>query len=241
MTDVDLETFKKSWQDHHRSAAPTRDDDALTAMLASVPGTLDAQLRRSAWVDAAMKGLLLLSAVAICVLYRPAGPGAALVFAAIGVSGLGLLAQLLLLPLVPKLDLAGSSTIQVHRTLLRYFQRFGLVSALVHSLTAPLLFVVGSTIYRFAKYGAVPTLDSDDLLVVGLGTMLAFMLHFLPLRWLQKHQQRYLQITLDELERDEVNPARVSAYRGARDRWTRVLLACLALGLALIVAVLLLR
>ncbi|RFF31043.1 hypothetical protein DZC52_05860 [Wenzhouxiangella sediminis] len=146
----------------------------------------------------------------------------------------GLVAQLRVIAAIPRLNLGSSTTVDVHRKLVDFYERHALMATLVQSMTGPLLFVTGTMLFFLWKYAGFPQFDHQDFMVFGSGTLLSFALSFFPLRGISQRQRRYITANLSELEGEELDADRISAHRSGSNRLFLMLLILVLSGLAVL-------
>ena len=238
MRPIDLDSAKLAWQSKSYASTDSEQVRQLEACLYSSerrsgllsPPGLDARLRRAAMLDLGLKASLLFASVLAFVVFD-ASAGHSLLLVAVGVIlAASLAVQWRMFSAIPRIDPGQSSALEIHRSLLEYYDSHGRLSALIQALTAPLFFVVGSSFYLLVKYGALPEPALDDRIVFWSGATIAFLLGFVPLLFVHERQRRYLAANVGELESETLDPARVERYRSGTRRLALALAVLLIAG-----------
>ena len=187
-----------------------------------------------------LKAVLLLASLLTFAAFDASAEHLMLFLAVGGVLAASLAVQWRMLSAIPTIDPGQSSTLEIHRLLLGYYASYGRLAAFIQALNAPVFFVLGSSLYLFIKYGAVPDPGLDDRIVFWTGATLAFLMGLVPLLFVHERQRRHLAANLAELESETLDPSRIERYRSATQRLA-VVLALLLLAGAVVLAVLAIR
>lgn len=247
MKPFDLDAAKQAWQAEPSGSGATDIRRLEACLRLSTHGSrppssvgLDARLRRAAMMDLGLKAVLLFAWILTFLAFDAIDAHPTLFVVVSGLLATGLALQRRILVSIPRIDPGASSTLSIHRIFVNYYASHARLSAFVQALTAPMLFVVGSSLYLFFKYRVLPEPGPADWVVFLTGFTLAFLLGFIPLLFVHERQRRYLAANLAELESEMLDPARVARHRTGTRRLAIVMAALLLAG-AVALAVLMLR
>lgn len=245
MPQTDLEALRQRWQTETKGSRTTSSDRLRAALDAgaSTTGTPDSRLRRGLAFDIGVKVGLLAGLIAVYIAVYPVQVGRSESIEALlsigAVLVLTIIGQLRAIVRVPRFEPHRQSALETHRTLLAYYNGPGALMVGLQSLTAPLFFLVGSTAYLILKYGTIPERAIDDWVVLGAGTLLALLIHLIPLWVVHQRQRRHIQANLDELEDGDLDRRRVERYRRGTIHLLRTLSLLALLGIVLLLILLL--
>ncbi|MEZ5072389.1 MAG: hypothetical protein R2751_15855 [Bacteroidales bacterium] len=241
MHEIDLESYKRAWQSEPGLRDCTLGAEEIGTFLKASSRNLRSGFRKGLLFDVGFKGILL-AALAVLLFGATGGTrGMAGGWGLVPVLALGMAWQLRALWNLPGAGDGTRSVLEGLRTTLDYSGRHYLPSLYVSALSSALFFVIGSLVYLVRKYGAVPPMQTDDVLVLAAGIVLSFVLSARVQVGQHNFRIRQLEQCMRDAEEETLTGAGLAAYHSRRRRNVILLTIAFLVGLVLLVFLLFLR
>ncbi|TNE62190.1 MAG: hypothetical protein EP344_05250 [Bacteroidetes bacterium] len=233
MAKIDLDKFKTAWQQGSPTAGPLLTDREIQTFMHATSKHILVRFRRGLVFDIGFKAVLLAFALVLAFL-MPCTTGW-LVFCAIVVLllGGGIGWQLRTLRQIPRQDPGARSTLDLLRQYIAFYYRHYYRAMLVMAGSSVFFFLTGSLYYLYFKYGGIPPVHWDDLLVLGIGLVLSFSLSAVAQIWQGNFQIRQLEERVQEIGEQSLSADSLDTQR------SKMLRNAVLIGIALIAGLLL--
>ena len=136
--------------------------------------------------------------------------------------------------LIPRQDPGARSTLDLLRQYIAFYYRHYYRALLVMAGSSVFFFLIGSLYYLYFKYGDIPPVRWDDLLVLGIGLVVSFSLSAVAQVWQGNFQIRQLEERVQEIGEQSLSTRSLEIQRN------QLLRNAVQIGMALIVGLLLL-
>lgn len=227
-----LDKYKNAWKNETGFEERKLSDKELARFMQASSKSLATFYKKGLLVDLILKSLLLLGGIYLWAISQ--NLPVYLLPSTFMTLILGITVQSLILrkiPIVSAMSLADKL-----RSHIDFFYRQYIFSIFIGALSGALLFLLGSLYYYFYKYQGVPRLETEDLMVLGIGLVLSFGMSAL-VQWKQGHFQiKQLEKSLQEIETDTFSERGIKRYGRNRRRniWLMSLLALAGLILLIL-------
>lgn len=205
MDNNELEKYRKAWQNEAAFNAGSLTSGKIKQYLNRSLRDTRAYFFKGLVTDISVKSLLLVSLLLMGLIFPfQELPRYVLLFYTllliIGVSW-----QVWVIRRIPKPNGITAPVTAMLSGYLEFYYRFYSRSVFVGALSAPILFMIGSTWYFLIKYQNIPTFQLEDTLVFGTGIILSFGLSLLVQFKFNQFRIRQLEDTLQDAEENTLN------------------------------------
>ena len=233
MNETDLDRYKSAWKNDAGFNSIKLDEADIQKFMHSASKDISSQFRNGIRIDIVLKSVLAFSFAATGILMS-GEPGMLIVSALLAITaGTGIVFQLTIYNRIPG-NKADKNMLTLLKEYTGFYSEKYIKSLLVASLTGPLIFISGSLLYLFFKYGGLRPFDIVDYLVFGIFILTSFIISAFGQLQNFSSQIRQLEICLEEIERETLKGDSLNMYKKSRLR--RVLI----MGIILIIGILLL-
>ncbi|HMQ59418.1 MAG TPA: hypothetical protein PKE06_02065 [Flavilitoribacter sp.] len=230
---IDLEKYKTAWQLESPPTGRPLTDREIHALMRATSKHILVRFRRGLVFDLIFKAVLLVLAVVLAfrMPFTPGRPAFYLIAAALLIGGMGW--QLRTLRRIPRQDPGALSTLDLLLQCIAFYYRYYYRVIPVMAGSGAFFFLIGSLYYLYFKYGDIPPAGWDDLLVLGIGLALSFVLSTVAQVWQGSFHIRQLEERVREMEEHSLSARSLETQR------TQMIRNTVLTGIALIIGLLL--
>jgi hypothetical protein len=234
MNKVELETFKKRWQESKSiSVAPLSKRPVKKAMTATSRNT-NRMFQKGIWLDITLKLIILTVSLWASFHYEVLAKYNSFLIAHWMVIIAGVTAQVFIKTKFPRPQYSFESVRSVQEQLIKFYYQYYVYSLFITALTAVLIFSLGSFFYLIQKYTVLPLLEWDDFLVYGTGITVSFSMSYASNTFYSNRIIRHFEENLQELLADDINEQRLALYQKKSLTFKRFWLLALTIGIVVL-------
>lgn len=213
MSHIDLEKYKSSWKKESAFEAKTLSAQNVSKFMQSSSKHLVSLFKKGLVFDIILKSLLFIAVMVFIVLIsnQKNVVYTSLLIQAIILISLG--KQFSSLKTLPVNQLEPESAIQQLNGYILFYDKHYIYSILNSALSSVLVFIIGSLYYLHFKYGILPALEIDDIIVLFLFIVISFGLSFYAQFMQTKFHINQLKACVKDIETDALTETTVKTYR----------------------------
>ena len=231
MNEFDLEKFRSAWKSQAGATQERLSQDDIHAFLKEESAGVSQLFRKGLIADIVLKGLALPALLGLLVLYCDGSMVNWFNSSVMAFTLFLVFFQWKTLKAVPHEDLLGSSLRGYLENVTSFYRRRYIWTLYVSGFTGPLVFYTGSLYYIYLKYHGMRPLDTKDLVVFGVGLLLAYGIGVAAHMWQFRLHMAELDFCLQEIDTGMLTAQQVQKQRFKRRQFRLAALALCLLGL----------
>lgn len=235
MEEINLDKYKSAWKAEQSFGEEKLSREQMEEYMHSASQNITGLFRKSLVMDIVIKALLALSFGGLLILFSQRGGLLPLNVTFILLSIILIVLQFSTYRRVPGAADPGQTTRSLLHSYVGFYYRSFVPSLMTGALSGPLLLISGSLYYFYFKYGTIPPLQTEDLVVFGSFILISFLLNAVAqFRNFNFHISQ-LKESLAAIEQDSLTDSKLNHYRKIKKRNLIIYSIILFAGLLLLV------
>ena len=214
MKHVDLDKYQLAWKEEKIFQAKDISEQEILHFIKST-SKIEGQYKKALVFDVALKSIFIVALLVLCFMIKETAP-LIIVFVLISITILGLLWQLHIYKQTEKISTGKRSLKETLQAVLGFLNRSYSKSLFVNALSSTLFFLIGSLYYLKLKYGKIPPMEFDDVVVMIIGILLSYGLSAIAYIMQINFQIKQLETCLAQIEEDTLSESTLKTFRKNR-------------------------
>ena len=224
---AELEKYKKAWKNEQVFKEQSLPETDIYNFMKSEPKNINQLFRKGIMFDIILKLVLMTALLMLGCLVRIQVPYVFIsVFLLIMVIA-AIVMQLGILRKIPDTNLGELNLLELLRKYIDFYNSKYINSIFNSAISAPLLLITGSLFYFIIKYHIIRHLNTDDIVVLGIGLVLSYFLSLITQLRYNNFRIRQLESILHEIEESKLTGTSFLLYKNKHMK--KILLVSVAL------------
>jgi hypothetical protein len=215
MGDIDLNKYQLAWKKGNTFQAEGLSESEILKFIKSA-SKIEGQYKRALVFDIVLKSILIIAIFILSYKFKQQTEPLVTVLVLLPVAVFGILWQLHAYKQIEKISANDFNLKQLLESYISFFNSKYVTSLFVNALSSTLFFLIGSMFYMHIKYGEIPPLDLDDIIVIIIGIIASYGFSAAVHIMQNNYQIKQLETCLEQIEEDNINALNLDTYKKNR-------------------------